>query len=90
MKIDKLIPFCINVLSNIDGNSKNLKIESALIESKIMNAFNNKIEFQKEKVIIDSFTSCSKCKKGFFDCAQIVYLYPHNVYHSECYDNIIL
>ena len=67
LNLEKFLNFFIKTLSNIDGNSKSLKIETSLMHSKHISAYNDLLELQKGRVIIDNKSSCSICNKGFFN-----------------------
>jgi hypothetical protein len=87
LKIGNLLNFLIQLLTNIDIKSKDYKIESSLTEKKLMSSYNGMVEYEKYNFMVDQNSTCSKCKKGFFE-TQVVFIYPKTVIHLECYKSI--
>ncbi len=54
------------------------------MEAKYISTYTDLAELQKNKVIIDNKSSCVVCNKGFFN-SQIVFVYPKDVYHFDCF-----
>ena len=91
INIDNFLPFFIQVYSNLDSAGKAYKIESSLIESKVILTYHNLFEFQNSKFQVDERSNCMHCKKGFFSTTpEIIFLYPKTIYHLECYNNYII
>ncbi len=81
------LEFYKKVFNLIDHEQNNMKIEISLSENKLLNLYNATKEFEMQSFIIDKKSYCKKCNRGFFD-SNFVYVYPENLYHSECYESM--
>ena len=51
--------------------------------------YNIQIEFERNKILIDNKSCCHKCKNGFINNMELVYIYPKIVFHHECYNDYL-
>lgn len=83
--MNKFIPYLIKVYSNIDGKSKNFKIESSLTSSKYLSSLNELGQLKCVNFRIDNKSNCLICSKGFYS-SEVVFVYPGKIYHPECFN----
>ena len=69
--------------------SKSYKIENSLVDEQLTHYYNTKNHFERKFFLIDDYSTCHYCRKGFFD-SELVYIYPKVTYHLECYNNKVL
>jgi hypothetical protein len=69
--------------------SKTHKIENSLVDEQLTHFYNTKNRFERKYFLIDDYSTCHHCRKGFFD-SELVYIYPKITYHLECYNSKVL